>query len=300
MTVYVKSGGAWRAAANGRLWIKSGGAWRIANYCYIKSGGVWRDSGYRGFPAAPTGLYVTSWDFGTVNLQFSAGSGGAPVDHWVVEKLNSGGGVVTSVNSSGSASFGVSQDEQCQFRAYAVTPAGITSRPQDGGPGYSNVVRTLIGHTETGYYQNENRTRPWQSGISFGGMHRYELAPVYVPASVNMYNWHVYCYLNFGGPYISGDPAGGNNRQVDSYYAGTDIGPNYGYPWNLSSFEVDIAIAGGGQNAYWGFYTNGLGWSPAGVSDAQLLYGQLMIYGTETYQVSVYYQTRAYLANNYW
>jgi hypothetical protein len=310
MTVYIKSGGAWRAATNGRLWIKSGGAWRVANYCHIKSGGAWRDSGYRGFPNPPTAPTVASWSFTAVNVSFSGPSGGAPVDHYEIVMTNSNlnpdvnypassANILQgfSNNTSGSASFGVAEDWQVAFFVRSVTAAGLKSAWVAGH-------RAQIGHTEQGYYANEGRTRGWQNAVNCTGgpnqppRHRDEIVQIYVPNTVTMTQWNIYCVVTFSS-YVSAAPP--NNHQVYQWVNGAQGGLFEGAPWNTSSLDYALGIASvNGQNNYWGLMPRGLGWSPAGVSDAQLLYAALTISGTEAYTVSVYYVTRAYLANAYW
>jgi hypothetical protein len=197
-------------------------------------------------------------------------------------------------NSGVSNPFNVAEDYQVAFFVRSVSAGGLKSAWAAVSP-----VRVLIGHSQLSHTVTDTLTRPWSNSIQFNGMHRDEQAPIYVPSSVQIYNWHVYCYLNFPGPYVSGDPSAGNNRQVNSMYVSQDVGPNFGYPWNQSSFETDVSISANGQNAYWGFYTRGIGWSPPGIN-SQLLYGSLRIDGTETYTQDRTVIDRNYQANQYW
>ena len=73
MALYVKEGplgsGSWREITAGNLKFKKPQTteWYFPSTVSVKIGGLgtgsWRDSGYRGYPAVPTGFVVNSWDY---------------------------------------------------------------------------------------------------------------------------------------------------------------------------------------------------------------------------------------------
>jgi hypothetical protein len=251
---------------------------------------------------------VSSWDFNNVNLTFSGGSGGAGVDHWVAEKLNSGGGVVASQSiTTGSFGFGVSANEQCQFRVYAVSTGGITSK-DTGGPGYSNTVRTLIGHPEQGHNISVQNTASWSSTLPLtnlgAGAHRGEAPYILVPSGYYMTQWtHSYA-LSFPGTYIAKPPAQGN-RQIQ-YYNTRDGSPGTVPYWdrNIAAWATDTWTEGisnlDGQGIGWGIYLSGVGWTAPGLNDAQILKGSFRLDGFYYYYTSQWVVDVAYAGNSYW
>jgi hypothetical protein len=309
MALQVKNGGAWRNIANGNVRIKSGGAWRTASFCYIKNGGVWRDSGYRGYPNPPGGApTVYSWDFANVRVQWPApAAGGAPTVSTDVVMTNSAlnpDSPMQSQNipaSSGvSNNFSVGEDYQVAFFVRSVSASGLKSAWAAVAP-----VRVLIGHSQIQHTVTDTLTRGWTNYSDFSsgpngvpGLHRNEIAPIYVPSSVYLTQWRFHLGLSFAGPYISKPPAQGN-RQI--YYWNGSAGWD-GTPWDVSGSTYDAAIGisnVNGQNLNWGIGVQGIGWSAA-PSNAQILIGTIYLDGTEYYNQDRIVVDRYYQANQYW
>jgi hypothetical protein len=307
MSVYVKSGGAWRQATNGHLYIRSGGVWRTASFCYIKTsvgpGGVrWQDSGYRGYPLAPTDIWIGGNNFSSLDVGFSGpGAGGAPISYYQVQELDGNGNPTGRQwnNTTGSLTgIGVSQDQRLQYRVKSVTAAGLESGWY--GP-VVNRSRIQIGHNEVGHYEYPERWRDWSGSVGFqAGLCRDESAGPSVPNSVLLNRIHYTFYLNFPGTYIS-KPVAQGNRQVVPVFNGNE----FGGPLDISiaawaQYDTDIGVNNWGGDTGWGLVTHGIGWSSRPVSTAQMLCGAVYLYGQEHYFPAEYVVTTAYAGSYLW
>jgi hypothetical protein len=192
MTVNVKSGGVWRAASDGGLRIKSGGAWRTAAFCYIKSGGAWRLSSYRGYPLAPTDIWIGNNSFTSLDVGLSGpGAGGAPVSRYLVQQLDGAGNYMNQwYTSTGTvAGIPVSQNQTLQYRVLSESAAGLQSGWY--GP-VANRSRIQIGVTELNHQEARTGTQAWQQSAGFT-LRRGQVGGVVAPADVTLTQmyWHV-------------------------------------------------------------------------------------------------------------
>lgn len=303
MTVYIKSGGAWRAASNGGLYIKSGGAWRVASFCHIKSGGAWRDSGYRGYPLAPTDIYINGASFSSLTVNFAGpGAGGAPVSRYLVQELDSNGTPTRAwYNTDGYLpGVSVSEDQRLQYRVLSESASGLQSGWY--GP-IANRSRIQIGHSTVTHLENRTGTQTWSmtNDFSGSGCHRDQAAaPGTIPSGYYMTNWRHQYGINFGisSTYLSKPPAQGN-RQI--YYWNSRDGDG-GAPWDISArnYSVNEAISNvDGQGLQWGIACRGIGWTPLG-NDSQVLVGAIGLDGFYYYGYTVTITDRNYLANAFW
>lgn len=292
------NGSSWTApVANGRLWTKWGGGWFVPTYVYAKAGdvgaGYWVDTGYRGYPNPPQGIWVHAWDFSNVALGWNGpAAGGAPVVSYDLLQTDSNGNGISQVTVGGSpwGNFGVGQDGYYKFYVRSRAASGLVS-------GWVGPVQVRIGHTETGYYATENRERYWQSDVIGGAWGGDDPAWIGVPSSVllNAIKWR-----NMFIPASSIVTPWGN-RTVNWALDSTDYGPinnNLGTVYSHNS--TDWGLYNWGNNAAWGVVARGAGWSRIGDGNIMLWIENLWLEGTETYQVSVYYVTRNYQDNGYW
>ncbi len=293
MTVYVRTGGNWRAASSGALYIRYGGSWRAANACYVKIGGVnagyWYDSGYRGYPAVPSIPWVTGWDYSNVNVGWSAGGGGAPVSYYQLEHNHPGG--IQGIDNYGggqSNNYGVNWDTTLSFRVRSVSTGGLVS----GWSGYRYVG---IGHPQQDTYGYVQRTRGWATDHQWNYRFIREAFNWYVPSSVHLNGLH---WSNFrcGPPGNQGSSIvqrPSSNRlvslQLNSEWQGSLAGGNIDVA-NGWSGDLDLSPYWG-NNAYWGVYPtanngatdNNTGWSASNVA-LSLYCDDIWLDGTEFYQ----------------
>jgi hypothetical protein len=297
MTVYIKSGGAWRAGNNGQIKIRWGGAWQTASYIYEKVNGAWQDSGYRGFPLAPQSIWVHAWDFNNVAIGFTGPpAGGAPVAYYRLVQTDANGNWLNSVNVGGSpwGNFGVGQDGRYQFFVQSVSAAGLES-------GWCGPVRVQIGHTELGHYGTVQQSRPWSSEHISSARNRDDPFWVGVPGSVILTGLH---WRNMTTPQSS-VVTPYNQRTVNLITQTVDRGP--------LNDHIGHTILSGSSYAWWdfplyewgngqacGFVARGSGWSTTGNGTYMLWCEDMWCDGTEYYDVSVYYVDRNYAGNSYW
>jgi hypothetical protein len=300
----VKSGGVWQGPiTSGNLRVRSGGpSWRVPAFCKVKSGGQWVDTGYRGYPNPPQGIWVHAWDFNNVTIGFSApASGGVPVSTYRVVQTDAVGNWMAQqpeLPGSPSNNFSVSQDGRYQFFVQSMSGFGIESA-------WTGPVKVQIGHSEQGYWGTEYRTRGWSSEHLSGARNDAQPFQVYVPNSVTIQGMH---WRNLQSPIADFDygilsPV--PNRTVNWVYSGGVGGPinnDLGTVWNHNS--TDRGFYNNGGNNYWGIIPLGAGWAGGGapVNDwnFMLWVDDLWCDGFETYPVSVYYVTRSYQGNTYW
>lgn len=295
MALYIKNGGAWRQVGDGRLYIKWGGSWRLANYCYRKTNGNWVDSGYRSYPNAPSGIRVASWDFGQVTPYWDApAAGGAPVSYYHVVKTDAAGNWVAQVNTGAQQySFGVSQDERCQFYVRSIGPSGLASA-------FNGPLRCQIGHNEQGHYVTDNLTRPWDS-LSAGQAenvngYRNTTHIRYVPNSVEVSSWYMNLRENPGWAISKLSP--GTNREIYHVFRNAIQWAGV-LDWS-EPLVGWFSYVHWGENNWWGFYvSDNIGWtsSPTGT---QRFVGEFRIHGTEHYTQQRYVIDVNYAGNSYW
>lgn len=286
MTVYIRNGGAWYAAPSGKIAVKDGGAWKTASFCKIRQGGAWYDSGYRGYPNPPQNIRVASWDFGQVTPYWDApAAGAAPVSYYQVVKTDANGNWVTSVNtSSQSYSFGVSQDERCQFYVSSWSTGGLQSA-------WNGPLRVQIGHTQLSHTVTDTLTRPWSTGMDVNG-YRNTTQLLYVPSSVNISSW----YFNLSCTFSTGVISPTASRIVSHIFANVAQGQNLNWSNPLQGW---YSYTYNGQNSWWGFWVDGTGWSQYG-DGAYRVVGRFEQHGTETYYQDRTVIDRNYADNSYW
>lgn len=299
-TIRLKWGGPWLdPIADGNLRVKWGGPWISPAYCYHKvgdvGGGYWRDTGYRGYPNPPQGIGVYGWDFNNVSLYWGGpAAGGAPTVAYHLVQTDSAGNWINQVEVGGSpwGNFGVGEDGYYQFYVRSKSAAGLYS-------GFVGPVRVKIGHTEQGYYANENRIRGWYNQISGNWyQNNYSGGPdqtvIWVPNNVRITEFHYSVLANAGFTSVL-SPFG--NRKISHIFAGQDWGDtiSMGNPYQT----VEYGFNNWGGDNWWGLIARGAGWTVSPNGTARMV-GDFGIYGEETYQVTVYYMTRAYEGNSYW
>jgi hypothetical protein len=303
----IKRSGAWADVANGNLKIRSNGAWQSANYCYIRSGGVWRDSGYRGYPLVPQSLAVSpgaapyNWSFSQVTVQWAApAAGGAPVDHYQVVKTDANGSWVSAVDTGATSyTFGVSNDERCQFYVQSVSAAGLPS-------GFIGPVRVQIGHPEVGHYANVQHNEPWNSAMVSVNLYLQSYTvTIFVPSDVLVSSWYTNLRNDTAGwAKLSPDPSntappGGrrlfdvfrNAPQWTDWHNRLDVPNPWAPPWR--------AMNHWGENQGWGYAIDGTGYS-AGPTGGFRIYGEFQIFGTRYYDVNTYFIDTNRVDNSFW
>lgn len=272
--------------------VRDGGAWRVANFCYIKQGGAWYDSGYRGYPNAPQNIRVASWDFGQVTPYWDApAAGGAPVSYYHVVKTDANGNWVAEVNTtSQSYSFGVSQDERCQFYVQSVSAGGLAS-------GWNGPLRCQIGHTELSHTVTDTLTRPWSTGMDINAYGPDNTYLLYVPASVNISSW----YMNFAATFSTSVLSPTASREINHVFNNVIQGEklNWSNPLPAGGGSPWFSYVYNGNNSYWGFYVHGTGWS-TGPTGGYRFTGRFEQHGTETYYQDRTVIDRNYAGNSYW
>ena len=307
MAIRIKWGGPWIGPiADGNLRTRWGGGWISPAYVNVKAnstsltppyGGNWVDTGYRGYPNPPQSIWVHAWSFTDVALGFTGpAAGGAPVAYYHLVQTDSSGNWLNQVNVGGSpwGNFGVGEDGYYAFFVRSISTSGLASA-------FAGPVRVKIGHSEQGYWANENRTRDWYSQLD--GANWYKDAydgsnpggtVVWVPSSVEVYALHYDVWANNGFSSVL-SPWG--NRILSNMYRSTDMGNTI--QSNNPLQGVYHGAYGNGGDGWWGIVARGAGWtvSPGGTARCVGAFG---VQGTETYGVTVYYRTRDYLDNGYW
>ena len=86
----IKSGGAWRLIVSGDFRVKSGGCLGLPGLVYVKGGDAWRDTGYRGYPAVPTGFAVNAWDYDSVSVKWTPVHRRRPVSNYEIQPSRTG------------------------------------------------------------------------------------------------------------------------------------------------------------------------------------------------------------------
>ena len=295
-TLKAKQTGVWSGAvADGAVKVKSGGVWKSPAYIYAKRDAAWVDSGYRGFPLTPQSIAVHAWDFANVNVSFTGPpAGGAPTASYEVQQTNSAGtqiGALKSVTGSPSGNFAVGEDGQYMFNVRSKSAAGLVSP-------WRGPLKVKIGHTETGYYANENRTRGWSSEHLYG--HRNKDDPFWVGfwGNVVIQGMH---WRNLWTQQ-SGVISPGTNRTVNIITYGADQGAlnNHLGGTIYRGHNYDWGFGNAGDGSPWGIVARGTGWSTTGNTYYTLYLDDFWCDGYEIYQVSVYYVTRSYAGNSYW
>jgi hypothetical protein len=293
MTVYRKTNGGWAAASNGNVRIKWGGNWQTASYVYQKVNGQWQDSGYRGYPNPPQGIWVHAWSFSAVALGFSGPApGGAPVSYYHLVQTDSNGNWINQANVGGSpwGNFGVGEDGYYQFYVRSVAASGLASA-------FVGPVRVRIGHSEQGYWATENRTQGWSSEHLSGARNKDEPFWVGFGSDVVIQGMH---WRNLRTP-MSSVVTPGTNRTVNYIFNGGDFGAMNG-EWGTiySGHNGDKGLGNEGTGQPWGIVARGAGWSTTGNGTYMLWCDDFWCDGYQTYQVNVYYVTRYYQDNGYW
>lgn len=296
---YKWGGGFDGPVANGKLQTKWGGGWFVPTVIYAKSGalgtGGWVDTGYRGYPNPPQGIWVHAWNFGAVALGFSGpAAGGAPVAAYQLVQTDSAGNWLSQVEVGGSpwGNFGVGEDGYYQFYVRSKSAAGL----------YSNFVgplRVRIGHTEQGYWQTEGRTQYWSSEHVSGARNRDD--PFWIghggDCVLQTMHWR---NLRTGG--MSGTVSPWGSRTVNYIFNGGDFGAINGELGEiLNGHSYDKGGFGHtGTGAGWGLVARGSGWSTVSNGYYMLWLDDFWCDGYQNYNVNVYYITRYYQDNGYW
>jgi hypothetical protein len=275
MAIYIKTGGAWRAAANGALRVRSGGAWYSPAVIYTRYGGGWRDTGYRGYPAVPTGINVYAWDYNQVRIYWAAGAGGATPSGYHIVQTDQSGNWLRQYNVAGSPSpngyFPVDQDTRYMFYVRAYTPAGLYS-------GWNGPLRTAIGHAAYSTYATVTATRAYTQPASVVSYRDAPVGPV-VPSDVVVQSI-VYTISNSGWTSVLSNPASGVHHEI---YRWANGGQYERFIWPGASVNTELNLSDYGSNGgVQGMIARGTGMSST-AGGPYVFTGTITVKGTQTY-----------------
>lgn len=286
--IRVGNGGAWGApVANGKINSKWGAGWFNPTAVYAKTsdgtpgGGFgpnprWVDTGYRGYPAVPAQIWVAAWDYTNVIVQWSAGSGGAPVSAWNVVMTDPAGNWLAQIET-GSAQWmtGINWNTRYRYYVRAKATSGLYSAFQ--GP-----LNVGIGHPTQYTYGYVQRTRAWSASLN-GNWYRDAFdgsnpggTVIFVPGNVILQSmvYDIAANENFSSvlsPY--------GNRYISHIWAGADAGDVL--YWNNPT-QGPEGFNDWGQDNWWGFICRGAGWTVAPTGLAKVV-GWMTANGTEYY-----------------
>lgn len=162
MPLQVKRNGAWVTPGSGTVRVKSNGQWVLATGLQVRSGGQWQNSGYVGFPSAPTNFRSTNNGTGTnktVSFAWNAPVGGAPVTNYRFRTYNSSQQEISSVDLSSST---LSRNHTFTGNAGAVFFADVAAIGTAGESARSNRLRITLGNPATTTY-----TGGWSTNIEY-------------------------------------------------------------------------------------------------------------------------------------
>lgn len=286
----VKWGGTYRAISSGKMAVKWGGIWWTPSRAYVKWAGSWYDTGYSGYPGAPTGLYITYWDYTQATVSFTPPSGGAPVAayHYVLTD-NVGTWLAETETAAGSFNFtGLAQDSQYQIFVRSKGATGLYST-------FAGPLRIQIGHPST--VTTTYPSRHWESPVWAGTIFQNEAPTVDVPnppgtggdpAGVTVTDFH--CHVST--PHSSQLDNGVGNRAfwiINGNVSWQRL-TNQPSPYNVDQL-LDI------QPPAFGFLCSGAGWSQRGVSTTQYVIADFFVAGTEVYRQD---DVNPAVGNSYW
>ena len=309
---YKQGGTTWQGPIdNGKLSTRWGNGWinptlvnaktsdnAASGSAAVTNGGYganprWVDTGYRGYPAVPSWLGIYGWDYSNVSLQWSAGSGGAPVTAWHLVQTDESGNWLNQVEVSASpwGNFGVSWDTRYQFYVRAKAASGLYS-------GYQGPLKASIGHPVQYQYGYVNRQRPWQSPNQSGARNKDQPFWATVPSSVALDGIH---WRNLHLAY-SGAVTPGTNRVVNFVILGVDYGSLngvYGSIWTGDNRDHPF-YGNVGDGSAWGIVPRGTGWSTTSNPQYMLYADGVWLTGTETYANYEIVNTIPEQGNGYW
>ena len=291
MAIYTKWGGGWFGVGDGRIQTRWGGGWFVPTTIRKKmgdpGGGYWYDTGWRGYPAVPSAPWVHAWNYDQVQINWGAGAGGAPVSSYIIQMLNSSGGLIYQYSTAGGPStwgwFPVSHSSYYIYRVLAVGATGLQS-------GWSGQLRLYIGKPASTYYTTETAMRGWSKAASVNAW-KDQLVGPYVPSNVLVSSVRYQIYANNGftsvlSPY--------NNRTINSYYNGEGGTFN----WAATSIDQTTYPSFWGINYYVGMVPRGAGWSIYS-NGVQRALGTITVSGQEQYQYQQAHTIPA-VGNSYW
>ena len=296
----------WVAPKPGNVRVNWGG-WVAPRLIYVKDGaGVWRDTGYSSHPGPPTSFHVTSWDYNTVNLQWSGPSAGngltAPSGYEVAQNnSNDTARLATKTTTGGTSSFSVGPDGLYKFYVRSYAANGLYS-------GWAGPIQVGIGHPQQTGIRAAQRSRAFQTGNGQYGMWNGHITGMAV-AGLNQssYSFAIGCYvtdmyLEVWSPYF------GHTNQIDGsvYWLGNsaaDIGGTmqgfvtgltWGPSWAATPFRPRWSNGG-----CWGVWCSGSAYDHK-YGPYYPLYENVILAGTEYYAENESYVTVAATSNYYW
>lgn len=151
-----KNNGSWVTVLDGHLRVKSGGVWVYPAKMYIKNGGAWRDTGYAGFPGAPTGFAVNAWDYDSMSVKWTPPATGAPVTNYEIAVNNEANTVRVATyddTASPSINFAVTKDTKYNIYIRSETATQVSA--------WVGPLQVAIGHAAYTTYTDDPATRAY-------------------------------------------------------------------------------------------------------------------------------------------
>jgi hypothetical protein len=297
--IRVKSGAGWVVVDDGKLAIKSGSTWKVASYVKVKSGSAWVDTGYKGYPTAPSIPYVEAWNgFAGVYVRWNPSSGGAPTSFYRVHRLDANGNPydtkdVSAVDQYGRwiAYFAAGEDWQNQYYVVAHSAAGLTAT-------HTGRLNTLVGHSRTTAVRDVAKSAGWNSPLVAVNMNLTNWThQITVPADVAVSSWYINLYNNQApGGWTNLSPGSTTTRNLRHVFAGVGQTPVLTY---ANPTEGWFSYIYWGQNQGWGWYIEGSGYS-ANSTGLYCIKGHHQIWGTRHWTEQETYETRAFKDNTAW
>jgi len=297
MPMRMKVNGAWTGAiASGNFRVRSGGAWIYPAYCRMRVNGAWVDTGYVGYPSAPVNLWVHAWSYSAIALNWTLGSGGAPVSAVNLVKTDPAGNWLNQVEVGAGGpwgNFNMSWDTRYRFYIRAKGASGLYS-------GFYGPLNVSCGHPRQDTYGYVLRERAWQSDVIGGWFNKDQACWIYVAGAgdgragdiliqgLHSRNWRT--------PQ-SGTVSGTASRTLNHIYNNGDFGSvgTVGGGWG-----EDLGLNNWSSNSYWGYVPRGTGWSTTGNQYYQAGVDQVWLTGTERYNNYEIVSTIAEQGNGYW
>ena len=288
MGLALRNVGAWYSPASGKVAIRWNGGWQFGSGAYIKGAGAWRDSGYRGYPAAPSMPWVTSWSPSRINVEVSPQAGGAPVSayHWVLADSN--GNWLNSAEGWNTYWWDVNWQTYYQIYCRTKSASGLYSV-------WNGPLKVVTGRPSEYYETTETANRYWQTGDFWCNAWKDNgsYATAYIPSNVFIENVHWQLHATFATGTLSGH--GATNRWIYLWSNESEPWGPFQWPNPLDGWDYLGWWSNGGRT---GISPHGSGWSVHG-DGGWRIEGWINVTGTEQYQ---YQQGRwtAEIPNGYW
>ena len=270
----------------------SGGAvrqWVRPGIVRVKWGAGWVDSGYRGDPAAPTGLAVNAWNYDNVSFKWTAGVGGAAISHYQVvinDQTNTINRGTWTGTTAATTSGNLAVADSTKYHAYvrSISTNGL-------GSDWIGPLKISIGKPAVTTYTTETGTRNWSQAASVNG---YKDANVGVAVATNRTVKSVRYQISANAGFTS-ILSSYNNRQI---YRVKNSSIQEIFSWDGSVDTTPSVADYVGSGGITGMRCTGAGWSIY-TTGTERAVGTITVSGTETYSYQEPHTTPA-VANTYW